>query len=209
VPVLLVDTAGIREDAGKIEALGIEKAKEQYQRADVSIFLLDGSQPLSGEDLEIARTLDPDKKLIVVINKADLPQAFGRAEALGILPFEFAGDWVVQVSLIDDGALREARKSGAAQAGGVAFVERALEAFALGGAAAGSSLLVTKARHKTLLEAAAAEVAEARAALAAGSAPEFFEVNIRAAWEALGDMIGETASDDVIDRVFEEFSVGK
>ncbi|MCL2112147.1 MAG: tRNA uridine-5-carboxymethylaminomethyl(34) synthesis GTPase MnmE [Clostridiales bacterium] len=212
VPVLLTDTAGMREGAEEIEALGIERAKEQYERADLAVFLLDGSEPLSEADRAIAGGLDPEKKHVVAIGKGDLPQAFGAAEAAAILPPEIEAGEIVRLSLIDDGQRTDKEKAGE--------IERRLEGLVMGGIAAGSSLLVTKARHKALLERAAAEIAEGMAALGGGGAsggadgnfagaPEFAEVNIRAAWEALGEIIGETATDDIIDRVFEEFCVGK
>ena len=201
VPVLLSDTAGIRESVEEIEALGIRRAREQYEKADIAIFLLDGSGPISEEDKAIAKGLNPEKGLIVAINKTDLPQAFGRPEAASILPFEYKCDDVLQISLIGDEASNIKDNLG--------IIEKSIEGFATGGVAAGSSLLVTKAKHKALLEKAAAEIGEAKGVLMADEAPEFAEVNIRAAWEALGEMIGETATDDIIDRVFEEFCVGK
>jgi tRNA modification GTPase len=200
LPVLLTDTAGIRESEDDIEALGIARTKEKYRKAEVSIFLLDGSAPLTGEDKAIACALDPEKKHIVAINKTDLPQVFGAAEAVEMLPFPFAPEDVLQISLIGDELCEEA---------GAGQIELRIETFALGGAASGASLLVTRAWHKGLLESAAAEIACARAALAGGAAEEFAEVNIRAAWDALGELTGETAADDVVNRVFEEFCVGK
>ena len=198
VPVLLTDTAGIREGAGEIESLGIERAMEQYAKSDAAVLILDGSGALSDEDRAVAGRLDPGKPLIVAINKGDLPQAFGREEAAGLLPFPCGAERIVHISLVGDGLRSSVEK-----------VEGLLEKTVLGSACAGSSLLVTKARHKALLEAAAAEIAEAMAALGRAAAPEFAEVNIRAAWNALGEITGETAADDVIDRVFEDFCVGK
>ena len=202
IPVLLSDTAGIRDSSEEIETLGIERAKDQYQRADISIFLLDGSIPLSKEDFDIAKNLDEEKKHIIVINKTDLPQVFGEKEITDILPFQ--NDYknnIVRLSLIDD----EAGKMNK----GIKEIENMIEAFVMRGVSSGSSLLVTKARHKTMLETAALELREAGEILSEDSATEFAEVNIRAAWDVLGEMIGERATDDVIERVFEEFCVGK
>ena len=198
IPVLLTDTAGIRESAGEIEALGIERAMEQYRKSDAAILVLDGSSPISEEDADAVRRLDPCKPLIVVINKEDLPQAFGMEDAAGFLPFSCGQEKIIQISLIGDGIKKSVGK-----------VEGLLEETMLGGAFAGSSLLVTKARHKAMLETAESEIAEAVDVLKRGEALEFAEVNIRAAWNALGEITGETAADDVIDRVFEEFCVGK
>jgi len=200
LPVLLTDTAGIRESSDEIESLGIQKTREQYEKADIAVFLVDGSEPLTEEDRMIARGLDPEKKLILVISKADRPQFFGREEALGLLPDVCGECGIAEISLVDDGHCKN---------DGIGLIETAIEKAFLGGIAAGSSLLVTKARHKALLETAADEIREAIITFERWEAPEFAEVNIRAAWNALGELIGETATDDVIDRVFEEFCVGK
>ena len=199
VPVLLSDTAGIRENADQIEKLGVERAKEQYSKADASIFLLDGSESLSEEDFTIAKLLDPDKKLIVAINKKDLQAAFGRREAAEILPGYFDEKEILEISLVDDESCGKA----------VSSIEQRLENFVLGNISSGTSLLVTKIRHKVLLEKAVSEINEAKEALTRSNAPEFVEINIRAAWSALGEVTGETATEDIINSVFEDFCVGK
>jgi len=199
IPVLLSDTAGIREGKEEIENLGIERAKEQYLKADVTIFLLDSSEALSEEDMAIAKLLDPEKKLILAINKSDLPKVFSKESPVKILPFDFDEKEIETISLISDEGIREA----------ISIIEEKLEAFVFNGVSPGASLLVTKARHKTLLEKAALEIGEAREAASRGEAPEFIEINIRAAWTSLGEITGETATEDIIDRVFEEFCIGK
>ena len=205
IPVLLSDTAGIRDSEEEIEKLGIERAIDQYQRADIAVFLLDGSRPLSKEDIDIAQNLNNEKKHIVAINKSDLPGAFGPGDVTAIIPFEgFEEKNILHLSLIDDEAVGMSRK-----AEGIRHIESSIEAFIMGGVSAGSSLLVTKANQKSMLEAAANEIAEAETSLEKGDAPEFAEINMRAAWEILGELIGERIADDVINKVFEEFCVGK
>ena len=199
VPVLLSDTAGIREGGDEIETLGIGRAKEQYLKADASIFLLDSSEALAEEDMAIAKMLDPEKKLILAINKSDLPKAFTKEELAETLPFDFDEKEMITTSLINDESIKEA----------VSIIEEKLRDFVFEGVSQGASLLVTKARHKALLEKAALEIGEARDAETKGEAPEFIEVNIRAAWTSLGEITGETATEDIIDRVFEEFCIGK
>jgi tRNA modification GTPase len=205
IPVLLSDTAGIRESEEEIETLGIERAKEQYLKADVSIFLIDGSKALSKEDFDIANGLDGEKKHIVVINKTDLPHVTGAGETASLLKFfNISKDEIIRISLIDDESSGMNEKTN-----GIKAIECRIEELVTSGVSAGASILITKARQKALLEAAAEEIKEAKNSLAKNQAPEFAEVNIRAAWENLGELIGEQATDDVIDRVFEEFCVGK
>ncbi|MDR1796074.1 MAG: tRNA uridine-5-carboxymethylaminomethyl(34) synthesis GTPase MnmE [Clostridiales Family XIII bacterium] len=192
LPVLLSDTAGIREAAGEVEALGIEKSRAVYGRADMALFVLDGSRPLSGEDAAIAASLDPAKATLLVLNKQDLPQAFSLVEAEALAPFA-------------DKALGSALRPGEL----VRAIEDAIERAARAGAQAGTGALVTRAWQAELLSRALAETEEGREVLALGEAPEFAEVNMRAAYDALGELIGESVSDDVLNRVFEEFCVGK
>ena len=201
VPVLLVDTAGLRDSVDEVERLGARRALMQYERADLCIILLDGSEPFSEEDLQVASCLDPAKKHIVAINKTDLPQALERSDAAGLFGGLIYAEEILELSLIDD-------KAGNYKAM-TATIEDRIEEIVVNKSLSGSSLLVTKEQHKGLLEAAAAEIREARAAVFSGASAEFFEVNIRGAYAALGEIIGEEASDDVIEKVFEEFCVGK
>ena len=205
IPVLLSDTAGIRDSEEEIEKLGIKRAMDQYQRADIAIFLLDGSRPLSKEDTDIAKSLYREKKHIAAINKSDLPGVFRPGEVLAIYPFDDLEEKdILHISLIDDRTAGMNRKDEE-----IRKIENLIEAFIMGGVSAGSSLLVTKANQKSMLEDAANEIAEAEKSLEKGAAPEFAEINIRAAWEILGELIGERIADDVINKVFEEFCVGK
>ena len=204
IPVLLLDTAGIRESEEEIEALGIKRAKDQYEKADAAIFLLDGSLELSNEDFDIANDLDADKKHILVVNKNDLPEAYSNQDVISMLPFDYEIEDLQRISLIDDETSSNNIKSE-----GIKAIESMIEKLIMRGVSAGSSLLVTKATQKNLLENAESEIKEAKKILTEGEAPEFAEVNIRAAWTALGELIGEQATDDVINKVFEDFCVGK
>jgi tRNA modification GTPase len=161
--------------------------------------------PISKEDFDITENLDKEKKHIIIINKTDLPQAFGEEEAAAILPFEAEKKTgITSLSLIGDKGEKMNKNNE-----GILAIESIIESFVMSGVSSGSSLLVTKARQKSLLEIAKSELAESKDIIEKDSAPEFAEVNLRAAWEALGEMIGERATDDVIERVFEEFCVGK
>ncbi|MDR3305670.1 MAG: tRNA uridine-5-carboxymethylaminomethyl(34) synthesis GTPase MnmE [Clostridiales Family XIII bacterium] len=215
VPVILTDTAGIREAAGEVETLGIRKSRSIYERADIALFVLDGSLPLSAEDREIAASLNPEKKTILVVNKRDLPPAFDLEEAAALLSFP-AG--IAETSLFSRSLPSLEEGNGGAATGfeagfetdGAAELEKEIAGRVFTGAvSAGGSLLVTKARHKAALLQAKEEIEEAVRILSRGDAPEFAEVNVRAAYDTLGEMIGETVTEDILDRVFEEFCIGK
>jgi len=194
VSVLLTDTAGIRETEDEIEALGAEKSKSAYEKADLCVFVLDGTRAVNEQDDAIAAMLSQSKKTFVAISKNDLPQVLFPAAARTLVPF---ASEVLSVS--------------AQSIDGIRALEEAIGKLALGGAAtqAGTGALVTRANQKEALVRALAELTEAESVFARGDAPEFAEVNIRAAYEILGEILGETFTDDILDRVFSEFCIGK
>ncbi|MDR0875112.1 MAG: tRNA modification GTPase [Clostridiales Family XIII bacterium] len=203
--VALTDTAGIREDAGAVERAGILRAKEAYARADVCLFVLDGSAPAGDEDLRIAGSLDGSKPTIIVVNKNDLPPVVSDEAASSLAPFA--------IGLVHT-ILAEPDEAGADAADaadtGVSLIEELLTGLVTEGRMPSEQyLLVTREAHKAALEDAAAEIREGCAALEAGEPPELAEVTVREAYRILGEMIGEEVSDDVINRVFDGFCVGK
>jgi tRNA modification GTPase len=204
--VAVTDTAGIREDAGAVEQAGIRRAREAYARADVCLFVLDGAAPLTEEDLQIAETLDKTKPTILVVNKNDLPPAFADEAALALAPFALG----LVHTMLNEAGLRNEPGAAACDPDGLSSLEALLSGLVTEGKMpAEQSFLVTREAHKAALENAAAEIREGLAALAGGEPPELAEVSVREAYRVLGEMIGEEVSDDVINRVFEGFCVGK
>jgi len=204
IPIVLSDTAGIREGADTIEMMGIEKSKQRYENAEIALVMLDASERLTDEDVCVAAMLNPEKRTFVLLNKQDLPTVVTEDEARNLIPFAAV---VEKMSLAD-----------VESAGAVKKIAQRIEEIVLGGAGEGmlageagtyASLLVTKATHERMLAEATMEVNEARNVIALGEAPEFAEINIRAAFDILGEMLGETVTDDILDRVFEDFCVGK
>ena len=195
VPVILTDTAGIRGGAGEIERIGIDRAREVYERADVCLFVVDGSKSISDEDRMIAALLNPDKKTIIVVTKNDLPQNVADEDVKTLVAF--AGT-IVRTALGENSSY------------GILEIEEYLSGLVLGGSlSAGAPLLVTKAYHKAALEESLNNVEAAVLAIDSGEAPEFAEIDIHAAYDKLGEIIGETVTDDILERVFSEFCVGK
>ena len=220
-PVYLTDTAGIREADGVVETLGIERSKAAYEQADIAVLLIDASLPLSAEDSMIAQILRPEKPLVVALNKQDLPVLTDEAAVRRLIPF--AGRFVETCFPPGTGAAAGAEYKDGFTAhqkdrkypedGGITALEKVLIETVLfrSGASfgAGQDFLVTRERHRNLLETAATELREAQAVFAAGDAPEFAEVNLRAAYDALGEIIGVVYTDDILDRIFSEFCIGK
>lgn len=191
IPVYLVDTAGIRDTSDKVERLGIEKSKEAFNSADFVIFIMDGSRDISGEDEDIARHLE-GKKALVLINKSDLDRAFDNDRVTELLP----DAEIIETSLIKGTGIEE--------------IEDFIEKLVYGGEIAQKeSTMVNNVRHIELLQKGRDSLRDALNMTLAGEALDFIEVDVRNAYEVLGDIIGETVSDDIIDEVFSRFCLGK
>lgn len=191
IPVILTDTAGIRETQDMIEKMGIEKSKESFNRADLIILILDSSCPLSDEDREIIPYIG-NRKCIVLLNKTDLGQMIAKEQIKELLP----GADVIPAAIKNMIGIEE--------------LEQQIVNLVYGGQVKQeNSLLITNVRHKELLEKAASSISDAIAMAESREALDFIEVDIRHAWELLGEIIGETVTDDIIEKVFERFCLGK
>ena len=191
IPVYLVDTAGIRETADKVEKMGIEKSKEAFNQADFILFLLDGSRPLEEEDLQIMEFLK-ERKSLVLINKRDLGEAISIEEIAAKLP----ASQVIEASLL--------------KGQGITEIEDAVEDLVYGGEIVQKeSMMVNNVRHIELLQQAVKSLTDALHMSERREALDFIEVDVKNAYERLGEIIGETVSDDIINEVFARFCLGK
>lgn len=191
IPVYLVDTAGIRETSDKVEKMGIEKSKEAFNQADFILFLLDGSRPLEEEDLQIMELLK-ERKSLVLINKRDLGEAISIEEIAAKLP----ASQVIEASLL--------------KGQGITEIEDAVEDLVYGGEIVQKeSMMVNNVRHIELLQQAVKSLNDALHMSKGREALDFIEVDVKNAYERLGEIIGETVSDDIINEVFARFCLGK
>ena len=185
IPFRLIDTAGMHGARGRVERLGIERSRAAAQRADLLLAVIDTSRPLTEEDLRIAAA--NGKPVVIVANKADLPPA-ADLDALGAPAVRFS----------------------AVTGEGMADLHRAMARAALGGkVVTPDDVLVTNARHKDALERALAHTRAAGEALAEGTPEDFVTIDLAAALGALGEITGENAGEDLLDRIFSQFCIGK
>jgi tRNA modification GTPase len=194
IPTVLADTAGIGETDDPVEQLGIARSRAALAGADVGVFVVDGSTHLSGEDATVAGLLAArDGPAVAVVNKADLPPAIGAADVAALLP----GAPVVQVC-----ALRGT---------GLDALRAAVRDAALGHAAppADGAPVVTSARHRDALERALQAIHDAERSAAAGAPADFLCIDLRGAVTALGEITGESVTDDVLESIFSRFCIGK
>ena len=191
LPVVIIDTAGIHHTEDEVERLGIERSRDAFARADFIIQVLDGSEEMRAEDEQLLSELG-DKPYLIVINKSDLPQKIDEEEILRILP----GAEVIGISVTEGSGIEE--------------IEDRIEALVYGGKLhQKDSLLVSNVRHLELLRQAQADLDRGKAMAARGEALDLIEVDVRSAYDELGQIIGETVADDVLDEVFSRFCLGK
>jgi len=190
IPVILADTAGLRATEDAIEAAGVERSRAAMDRADLVLLVLDGSEPLDTEDSDLLAVAPRDKTL-VVINKTDLP---GRVTASDFSLLGAVG--IIAVSAKTEAGLDE--------------LEQAIGRAVWGGEVAGApEALVTNVRHTAALQQARTAFMRAQQAAQRGLTEEYLASDVKEALDALGLIIGATLREDIIDRVFEVFCIGK
>lgn len=187
----IIDTAGIREAADEIERIGIERTRDTVYRADLVIFVLDGSQPLHQDDRVIA-SLISSKKAIVVLNKSDLGRIVTEAEVNTVLP----DAPVIEMSLKEGYGLDDLEGT-------------ITDMVYHGKAIASDEAMITNVRHKEALMSAAEALQRCLFSIDDGMPMDLVSIDLKDAIEALGLISGKTVEDEVVDRIFERFCVGK
>ena len=191
IPLRIVDTAGLRESDDLIEQLGMQRTKDFLASAALILFLVDASQPLTAEDDAIFRSLPP-VPVILVVNKIDLPQ-LSDSEA-----------WAQRV-----GSHRVVSLS-AKERTGFDDLEQAIEQLVFQGAAQNSEpVFINNSRHVESLNLAREQLASSLSALQEGLPVDCAIIDLRAVLESLGQITGETVSDEVVREIFAKFCLGK
>ncbi len=191
IPIKLIDTAGIRDTEDVVEKIGVARSKNVFNEADLVIFMLDASEPLTEEDLQIM-SLVKDRHAIVLINKTDLESQ-------------------IDESLINE-ILRDKTiiKTSIALEIGINEVEKAIQNMVLNNEIITSeSEIVSNTRHIHLLEAAYKNVSDARGAVNDHLPYDFIEVDIKDGILNLGLITGESVEKDLLNNIFSNFCLGK
>ncbi len=198
----LVDTAGLTPSDDPIERIGVERSRAAAASADLLLFVLDGSAPLTDLDtqatIELRELLTSDadaienvRSVIVLLNKSDLPVVLSEAQAAEL--------WPEALRVRTSAATRE----------GLEALEETIAQLVLGGQTAAGDVLVASARHRDALRRANESLEAATTTLENGLPLDFVAIDLRTALEALGEITGETATADLLDRIFAEFCIGK
>jgi tRNA modification GTPase len=191
-PLVLADTAGLRDSRDPVERIGIERARTAASEADLLIAVFDGSRPLDADDGQVIAAA-ASRPGVAILNKSDLPRFVGRDElrSLGVTPV------VIELSALTGSGLGALRLE----------LERAVAALTEHGAT--NDVIISRERHRVALWRTLESLDRARAVLAAGMPPEIVAVEIEVAAEALAEITGVISSEDILDAVFREFCIGK
>jgi len=192
IPVRLIDTAGIREATDEVEKIGVERSLQKLREADVILFVLDASQPRpSAEEVELSKLVkESGKPTILVLNKVDL------GKRIDLSDFPLKGVPTVEVSAKTGEGIERLREEILKEAG-VQTAE-------------GGNIYIS-VRHEELLKRAKMALENALAYLTEGEfySPEILMLDLREASDALGEIIGEVTTEDILGQIFSTFCIGK
>ena len=191
IPLKLIDTAGIRETEDLVEKIGVERSRQILQEADLVLFMLNNNDSLTEDDRKIFELLD-ETNYIVIINKTDLPQKIDIHEVKNLINDRT----IITTSLIKDEGIEKLEK-----AISDIFFTKDLQS--------DDMTYVSNVRHIHLLKQAKKSLEDAMEALQLNIPLDMVQIDVRRTWEFLGEIIGDTASESLIDQLFSQFCLGK
>jgi len=195
IPISLIDTAGLRDTQDTVESIGVERSKRTMADADLVVVMLDASEPVTGDDQII---LDSVKDLnhIVAVNKIDLPSA-----ECGVRKSE-SDEMQIRTT---HSALRISARTGQ----GIDELQQAIVKPFSSEETATSGFLVSDARHHDLLQRARSEIQDSLELLDKKTSEEIVLIGLHNAMRFLGQITGETTTEDMLTRIFSTFCIGK
>ncbi|HDE7848539.1 TPA: tRNA uridine-5-carboxymethylaminomethyl(34) synthesis GTPase MnmE [Staphylococcus aureus] len=191
VPLRLVDTAGIRETEDIVEKIGVERSRKALSQADLILFVLNNNEALTQEDYTLYEVVK-NEDVIVIVNKMDLEQNIDINEVK---------DMIGDTPLIQTSMLKQE---------GIDELEIQIRDLFFGGEVQNQDMTyVSNSRHISLLKQARQTIQDAIDAAESGVPMDMVQIDLTRTWEILGEIIGETASDGLIDQLFSQFCLGK
>lgn len=191
VPLRLVDTAGIRDTEDIVEKIGVERSRKALSEADLILFVLNNNEPLTEDDQTLFEVIK-NEDVIVIINKTDLEQRLDVSELR-----EMIGDMpLIQTSMLKQEGIDE--------------LEIQIKDLFFGGEVQNQDMTyVSNSRHISLLKQARQSIQDAIDAAESGIPMDMVQIDLTRTWEILGEIIGESARDELIDQLFSQFCLGK
>ena len=190
IPVKLVDTAGIRSTHDVVESIGVEKSKEYIEKSDLVIFMIDNNRPIEDEDEEIIKIIN-GKKVIVVVNKTDLPR---------LVDIEYVKRKLNNTPFIFTSINTE---------NGIELIKDKIVEMVFEGHIKPKDISVTNVRHRDALIRAREGVQKGIDTIVSGLPLDFAGIDFKDAYLRLGEITGDTVEEDIIDRIFADFCIGK
>ena len=188
----MIDTAGIRQTEDVVEKIGVEKAREYAESADLIIYVADASRKLDENDREIVQII-AGKKVVVLLNKSDLEPVLTREELGIFLEDEFP---VIEVSAKEEKGIRE--------------LEQQLKTMFLSGDLSfNDEVMITNMRQKSALQDAYMSLRKVQESIEDQMPEDFYSIDLMDAYEALGSITGETIGEDLVNEIFSKFCMGK
>lgn len=191
VPLRLVDTAGIRDTEDIVEKIGVERSRKALSEADLILFVLNNNEPLTDEDRTLYEVIK-NEDAIVIVNKTDLERRLDIEEVktmIGNTP-------LIQTSMLKQEGFDE--------------LELQIRDLFFGGEVQNQDMTyVSNSRHISLLKQARQTIQDAIDAAEAGIPMDMVQIDLTRTWEILGEIIGESASDELINQLFSQFCLGK
>ncbi|MBP1926293.1 tRNA modification GTPase [Sedimentibacter acidaminivorans] len=189
VPLRIVDTAGIRDTDDLIEKIGVEKALNKVNDSDLIIMLFDSSRELENEDIKILDYIS-GKKVVYLKNKTDLESK------LNLKEYNEIEKEIINISVLNNKGLDE-------------IIEKISEMFFKGTINLSNDLIINNIRHKNLLVSAKKSLEEVLKSIDNGMTIDFIEIDLKDSMESLGLIVGKSVSDDLVQKIFNEFCIGK
>lgn len=194
IPIKLIDTAGVRLTEDLVEKIGVEKTKETLQEADLALLVLDGSSELGESDylvFEMAKEIQIP--LIVLLNKIDLENQIINKEQLERV---FNKGKILEISALKGQGLNE-------------LEDEIKLLFNFGKIRYGEEPILTRIRHRDAINNALKHIKETLDYLKLGYPEDFLTIDLKAAWDCLAEVIGQNAGEEILDKIFAEFCIGK
>ncbi len=198
IPLKIVDTAGIRETEDIVEGIGVEKSKKALEIADLVLFLLDATEEITNEDTELLKLIK-DKNYIILINKVDIGTKIKKEQILELIKDSDKAE--KNENIIEISAQKEI---------GLNKLEDLIEKmFNLSRIDVNNEIVITNARHKKAINEAKEEIKNVLYSNNIGIPIDMLSIDLQNALQHLGEITGETVSEDVINEIFKKFCLGK
>jgi tRNA modification GTPase len=195
----VIDTAGIRDSADKIEAIGVEKARKYAREAELILYMIDSTSQINDEDIEILTSVK-DKKIIVLLNKTDKEDEI-------IITKDNISKLLETVGVSSDVSVIT---TSMILGNGIDELKNAIsDLFFNGKLVPEDEIYVTNLRHKNLLEKAYRSLCLVKSSVEQGLSEDFYTIDLHDAYESLGLIIGEEVGDDLVEEIFSKFCMGK